>query len=103
MSSTPPRFRLGTSAFHRLRTPGQVLLEDHMRPRGINVTELARLTCLPVARMRGVIRGEPIDEACAIRFAAVFGNTERYLVTLQADFDKARVQRKRESGGFGVL
>jgi addiction module HigA family antidote len=103
MSDTTPRARPGAIAFPRLRPPGHVLRDDYMRPRGMTVTDLARLTCLPVAQMRGVIMGEPIDAACAIRFAAVFGNTERYWITLQATFDRERAQRRRESDGLGVL
>nr|WP_199044456.1 hypothetical protein [Dyella sp. ASV24] len=67
------------------------------------MTELARLAGLPVARVRGVIVGEPIDAACAKRFATVFRTTALYWIVLQTEFDMAREQRKHEPRGLGVL
>jgi addiction module HigA family antidote len=103
MSSNVPGIRRGTTTCQRVRSPGEVLRNDYMRPRRMTAPELAGLTCLPVSRIRGIMMGESIDVDCATRFAAVFCTTVLYWMVLQNDFDMARERRKHEYGGWGVL
>ncbi|PMQ04529.1 hypothetical protein DyAD56_14115 [Dyella sp. AD56] len=103
MSDTTPRTRPGASTAVRVRSPGDVLRDDHMHPRAMTVMELAHRAGLPVVCIRGVLTGEPIGALCAARFATVFSTTALYWVLLQTEFDMACEQRKYGPGGLGVL
>nr|WP_199039708.1 HigA family addiction module antitoxin [Dyella sp. ASV24] len=95
MSSTTPDLRV--------RSPSDVLREDHMRPHAMSPHELARRMGLPVGRIRRVLMGEPIDLECATRLAVVFRTTALYWVVLQTEFDMDQARRKHEPGGVGEL
>jgi addiction module HigA family antidote len=74
----------------RLRSvhPGKVLWKDFLEPKGISQNALARDLGVPPRRINEIILGKRgISADTAIRLAKRFGNSERFWMQLQADFD----------------
>jgi addiction module HigA family antidote len=68
--------------------PGKVLWQDFLEPKGISQNALARDIGVPPRRINEIILGKRgISADTAIRLAKRFGNSERYWMQLQADFD----------------
>ena len=80
----------------RLRSihPGKILLRDFLEPRGISQNALARDIGVPPRRINEIVLGKRgISADTAIRLARRFGNSERYWMQLQADFDLEEARR----------
>jgi addiction module HigA family antidote len=74
----------------RLRSlhPGKILLRDFLAPKGISQNGLAREIGVPPRRINEIVLGKRgISADTAIRLAKRFGNSERFWMQLQADFD----------------
>jgi antitoxin HigA-1 len=74
----------------RLRNihPGEVLLEEFMKPAGLSQNALARDIGVPPRRINEIILGKRgISADTAIRLAKRFRNSERFWMQLQTDFD----------------
>jgi addiction module HigA family antidote len=74
--------------------PGDVLLEEFLKPLGISENELARAVGVPRCRINEIVlakRGLTADTA--IRLAATLGTTERFWLGLQADHDLEEARR----------
>jgi addiction module HigA family antidote len=74
----------------RLRNihPGQVLLEEFMKPAELSQNALARDIGVPPRRINEIILGKRgISADTAIRLAKRFRNSERFWMQLQTDFD----------------
>ena len=68
--------------------PGKVLLRQFLEPAGLSQNALARDLGVPPRRINEIILGKRgISADTAIRLAKRFGNSERYWMQLQADFD----------------
>jgi antitoxin HigA-1 len=68
--------------------PGRILLEKFMKPRGLSQNALARDLDVPPRRVNEIILGKRgISADTALRLAQHFGNSPRYWMELQADFD----------------
>ncbi len=68
--------------------PGEVLLEEFMRPLGISQNKLARDLDVPVTRINDIVharRGVTTDSA--LRLAVYFSTTPEFWVHLQARYD----------------
>ena len=77
--------------------PGELLLEEFLKPLGVSQNRLARDIDVPVSRIAGIVKGErTITADTALRLAQFFGTTPEMWMTLQADYD-LRVAR-RSSG-----
>ncbi|RAO78252.1 HigA family addiction module antitoxin [Dyella jiangningensis] len=75
-----------------LRSPGDVLLNDHLRPRTMSLAWLARRTGISVSTLRQITRGERrINAEFAVRLACVMDPTAAYWLVLQARYDLAKV------------
>lgn len=75
--------------------PGDILLEDFMKPLNITAYRLAMETDMPQTRLSEIIHGRRrITADTAIRLAKRFGNDPRFWLGLQNDFDLEEVQRK---------
>ncbi len=65
-------------------TPGEVLLEDWMKPNGISGNELSRRTGIPASRLTEIIKGRrSITADTALRLGRFFGTGERFWLNLQ--------------------
>ena len=68
--------------------PGEVLLEEFLRPLGISQNKLARETKVPPRRVNEIVLGKrSITPDTALRFARYFGTSEKFWLGLQMDFD----------------
>jgi addiction module HigA family antidote len=76
--------------------PGAVLLNEWMVPRDFSQNGLARRLGVPPRRINEIVLGKRgISADTAIGLAAVFGNTERYWMSLQADYELAVAHARR--------
>src|SRR6266568_3086423 len=68
--------------------PGEILLEEFMRPHGISQNRLARDIDVNPARVNDIAHGRsPITAAIALRLAKYFQTTPELWLNLQADYD----------------
>jgi len=68
--------------------PGEVLLEEFLKPMGISQNRLAREITVPPRRVNEIVLGKrAISPDTAIRLARYFGTSERFWLGLQMDFD----------------
>ncbi len=68
--------------------PGEILLEEFMRPFGVSQNGLARGLDVPVARINDIVhakRGISVDTA--LRLSAYFGTTPEFWLNLQTRYD----------------
>lgn len=77
-----------------LITPGEILLEEFMRPLGISQNLLARDLNVPPVRIHDIIHGRrAITPDTALRLARHFGVSAEFWLNLQSRYDlkKARL------------
>jgi addiction module HigA family antidote len=68
--------------------PGRILHEQFMKPAGLSQNALAREIGVPPRRINEIILGKRgITADTALRLAKHFGNSARFWMQLQADFD----------------
>ena len=68
--------------------PGRILHEKFLKPTGLSQNALARELGVPPRRINEIILGKRgISADTALRLAKRFGNSARYWMALQADFD----------------
>ena len=69
-------------------SPGDVLLEEFLKPLDISQYRLAKELDVPQTRISEIIKGNrKITADTAIRFSAFFGNSAKFWLGLQNDFD----------------
>lgn len=94
----PSTDNAGDVAVLALIRPGDILLEEFLKPLGISQNRLARDIDTPVSRVAGIVKGaRAITADTALRLARYFGTSAEMWMGLQADCD-LRVAR-RQSGG----
>ena len=68
--------------------PGEILLEEFLRPLDISQNKLARDLVVPVARINDIIHAKRgISADTALRFAAYFGTSAEFWLNLQTRYD----------------
>lgn len=68
--------------------PGEILLEEFLKPMGISQYRLARDMSVPPRRINEIVQGKRgITADTALRLSRFFGLSERYWINLQAWFD----------------
>jgi addiction module HigA family antidote len=74
--------------------PGEILLEDFMKPMGISINRLARDLGVPPNRISAIVNGtRSITADSALRLSACFGVAAETWLGLQAEYD-LRVARR---------
>lgn len=74
--------------------PGEILLEDFLKPLDVSQDRLARDIDVPVSRVAGIVRGErAITADTALRLARFFGTTAEMWLGLQSDYDLRMARR----------
>lgn len=75
--------------------PGEILLEEFMRPHGLSQNKLARDLDVPVARINDIIHGRRgITADTALRLSTYFGTTAELWLNLQMRYDLKVAQRR---------
>lgn len=68
--------------------PGEVLLEEFIRPLGLSQGRLAKDVSVSARRISEIVRGtRAVSADTALRFARYFGTSERFWLNLQTRFD----------------
>jgi len=68
--------------------PGEVLLEEFLLPMEITAYKLSKDTDMPQTRISQIIKGNRrITADTAIRFSKYFGNSAKFWLGLQDDYD----------------
>lgn len=75
-------------------SPGEVLLEDFMRPLGLSINKLARDVGVPANRISGIVNGKrSITADTALRLERYFGITAQTWLNLQSGYELRLAQR----------
>lgn len=77
--------------------PGEVLQEEFLIPLGISAYRLSKEITIPQTRISQILKGRRrITADTALRFARFFGNSPKFWLGLQDDFDLEDEQRNRQ-------
>jgi len=74
--------------------PGEILLEEFLRPLGISINRIARDLRVPVTRMSDIVnerRGITADTA--LRLGRYFGNSAQFWLNLQKAYELELAER----------
>jgi antitoxin HigA-1 len=78
--------------------PGEILLEEFLEPLDISAYRLAKDTFLPQTRISEIVKGRRrITADTALRLSRYFGNSAKFWLGLQDDFDleeENKIKRK---------
>jgi addiction module HigA family antidote len=74
--------------------PGEVLLEEFLKPFGLSQNRLARDLKVPPRRINEVVLGKrSVTPDTALRLSRYFGTSARFWLGLQLDFDLEEANR----------
>lgn len=77
--------------------PGKILIEDFLKPLQITAYRLAKNTSIPQTRISEIIKGNRrITADTALRFSKYFGNSPKFWLGLQDDFDLEEEKIKKD-------
>ncbi len=71
-------------------TPGEILRHDFMEPLGLSANALANAIRVPANQIIAILdlkKPRAVTADTALRLAAYFGNSEKFWVNLQSDYD----------------
>ena len=75
--------------------PGEMLLEEFLKPMEITQKELSNLLQVPYQRINEIINGKRgVTPSTALRLAKVFGMSEDFWLNLQLRWDLYRAKKK---------
>ena len=78
--------------------PGEVLLEDFLKPLELTQYRLAKSLSVPARRINEIVLGKrAITADTALRLARFFGTSERFWLNLQTSYD-LELERDRLRG-----
>ena len=68
--------------------PGEILLEEFLKPMGISQYRLAKATSVPARRINEIVHGKrSITADTALRLSKFFGMSDRFWMNLQTRYD----------------
>jgi len=78
--------------------PGEILMEEFLKPMGISQYRLAKDVHVPPRRINEIIQGKrAISPDTALRLSRYFGLSERFWINLQSRYD-LEVEKDRLAG-----
>jgi addiction module HigA family antidote len=81
--------------------PGEVLLEEYLKPLEVSQYRLAKSISVPPRRINEIVHGKrAITADTALRLARFFGSSERFWLNLQVRYD-LEVERDRLGDRLG--
>ena len=87
-------------------TPGEILLEEYLKPLGVSQNAMARAIGVPPRAVNEIVLGKrSITPAMSIRFGAFFGQSEDFWhgIQVECDFRALAKERKRLTAGVKPL
>jgi len=77
--------------------PGEILLEDFIKPLNLSINRVARDIDVPPGRISNIVNGKrSITADTALRLGAYFGVSPELWLNLQADYDLRLARRNTE-------
>lgn len=77
--------------------PGEILLEDYLKPMGISQNAMARAIGVSPRAINEIVHGKrSITPAMSIRFGAFFGQSEKFWHGLQIECDFRALAKERK-------
>ena len=74
--------------------PGEILLEEFMKPMGITARQLSSDMDVPPSRISDIVNGaRPISADTALRLGLFFSMDARFWLNLQTEYDVRTAQR----------
>ena len=74
-------------------TPGEILLEEFLKPMGITQYRLAKEIGVPQRRIGEIVAGKrAVTADTGLRLSRFFGTSDGFWVGLQTDYDTARAK-----------
>ena len=68
--------------------PGEILLEEFLKPMDVSAYRLAKETFIPQTRVSAILKGKRrITADTALRLSKFFGTSAKFWLGLQADYD----------------
>ena len=84
-------------------TPGEILLEEYLRPLGISQNAMARAIGVPPRAVNEIVLGKrAITPAMSIRFGAFFGQSDTFWHGIQVECDFRALAKKRKELIAGI-
>lgn len=75
--------------------PGEILLEDFMKPLGVSIEKPASDIDVPLAKISAICNGKrAISADTALRMGRYFGTSPEVWTGLQSDYELRRAKRK---------
>ena len=77
-------------------TPGEILLEEYLKPMGISQNAMSRAIGVAPRAINEIVHGRrSITPALSIRFGAFFGQSDQFWHGLQVECDFRKLARDR--------
>ncbi len=78
--------------------PGEVLLEEFLKPLDISQNRLARAMGVPPRRINEIVHGKrAVSADTAIRLSRALGTSEQFWMGLQADYDLEEARKAAQN------
>ena len=75
--------------------PGEVLLEEFLKPLGVSQNSLARSVNVPPRRINEIVHGKrSVSAYTAVRLSRFFVTSEKFWLVLQDDYDLEEARQK---------
>lgn len=84
-------------------TPGEILLEEYLKPMGISQNAMARAIGVPPRAINEIVLGKrAITPAMSIRFGVFFGQSDAFWRGIQTECDFRAIARQRKGLVQGI-
>jgi addiction module HigA family antidote len=84
-------------------TPGEILLEEYLKPMGLSQNAVARALGVPPRAINEIVLGKrAITPAMSIRLGAYFGQSDQFWHGIQVECDFRALARTRKSLVAGI-
>jgi len=78
--------------------PGEILLEEYLKPLGLSQYRLAKDISVPARRVNEIVHGKrAVTADTALRLARFFGTSDRFWLNLQTRYD-LEIEKERLKG-----
>lgn len=79
-----------------LVTPGEILVEEFLKPLNLSMNALALALRIPANRVNAIVSGERgISADTALRLARYFGVSAEFFMNIQANYELAKARREK--------